>query len=261
LTVDCQLLTGVAESRWLRTEADMTSLQGKVAFVTGGSRGIGLAIARALVAEGVQVTVTGKDEARLSAARPRIESAGPALVETLRADVRSYAEVERAIGATAARFGGLDFIINNAGVGIFADVADMTPAQWSEVIDTNLTGVFHVCHAAIPHLRKRGGGFIINISSLAGKHAFTSAAAYCASKSGLNAFSEALMQEVRYDNIRVSYVMPGSVATGFSGGDESKGADWKISSEDVAGVVLSLLRHNPRSLPSRVELRPSKPRK
>src|SRR5207247_5310383 len=129
-----------------------------------------------------------------------------------------------------------------------------TPEQWSEVIDTNLTGVFYVCHAAIPHLRQRGGGSIINISSLAGKNAFTTAAAYCASKSGLNAFSEALIQEVRYDNIRVSYVMPGSVATGFSGGDETKGADWKIAPSDVADVVVNLLRHHPRSLPSRVEI-------
>ena len=237
------------------------AVNGKVAFVTGGSRGIGLAIARVLAAQGVQVAVTGKSQSHLSAARPKIEGAGPARVETLVADVRNYAEVERAIAATVSRFGGLDFVINNAGVGLFANVADMTPAQWSEVIDTNLTGVFHVCHAAIPHLRARGGGFIINISSLAGKNAFTTAAAYCASKSGLNAFSEALMQEVRYDNIRVSYVMPGSVATGFSGGDESRGADWKISGDDVAQVVLDLLEHDPRSLPSRVEIRPSKPKK
>ena len=110
----------------------------------------------------------------------------------------------------------------------------------------------------MPHLRRRGGGSIVNISSLAGKNPFAGAAAYCASKAGLNAFSEALMQEVRYDGIRVSYVMPGSVATGFSGGDESKGADWKIGPEEVAEVVLDLLRHNPRSLPSRVELRPSR---
>ena len=137
----------------------------------------------------------------------------------------------------------------------------MTPAEWAEVIDTNLTGVFHACRAALPHLRRRGGGFIINISSLAGKNPFAEGAAYCASKSGLNGFSEALMQEVRYDNIRVSYVMPGSVATGFSSGDASRGADWKISAEEVAEVVVNLLRHNPRSLPSRVELRPSKPRK
>jgi NAD(P)-dependent dehydrogenase (short-subunit alcohol dehydrogenase family) len=237
------------------------ALNGKVAFVTGGSRGIGLAIARALVADGAQLSVTGRNDAHLSAARPQIERAGPGAVETLQADVRRYADVERALAGTVARFGGLDIVINNAGVGIFADVADMSPEQWSEVIDTNLTGVFHVCHAAIPHLRRRGGGSIINISSLAGKNAFTTAAAYCASKSGLNAFSEALMQEVRYDNIRVSYVMPGSVATGFSGSDAQKGADWKIAPEDVANVVLDLLRQHPRSLASRVELRPSKPRK
>ena len=175
--------------------------------------------------------------------------------------MRSYTDIERAIAAAVSRFGGLDIVINNAGVGIFADVADMSADQWKEVIDTNLSGVFHVCHAAIPHLRRRGGGFIINISSLAGKNAFTTGAAYCASKAGLNAFSEALMQEVRYDGIRVSYVMPGSVATGFSSGDPSKGADWKIAPEDVAQVVLNLLQHPARSLPSRVELRPSKPRK
>ncbi len=237
------------------------SLTGKVGFVTGGSRGIGLAIARALVADGARVSVTGRSDAHLSAARPQIERAGPGAVETLQADVRRYADVERALAATVARFGGLDIVINNAGVGIFADVADMSPEQWAEVIDTNLTGVFNVCHAAIPHLRRGGGGAIINISSLAGKNAFTSAAAYCASKSGLNAFSEALMQEVRYDNIRVSYVMPGSVATSFSSGDPQKGADWKIAPEDVADVVLDLLHQHPRSLASRVELRPSKPRK
>ena len=239
----------------------MESLKGKVAFITGGSRGIGLAIARALVSEGVNVAVTGRSDAHLSAARPEIEGAGPGAVETLQGDVRRYADMERALAATVARFGGLDVVINNAGVGIFADVADMTPAQWSEVIDTNLTGVFNVCHAAIPHLRRRGGGFIINISSLASTNAFTTAAAYCASKAGLNAFSESLMQEVRYDNIRVSYVMPGSVATGFSSGDPSKGADWKIAPDEVADVILGLLHHHPRSLPSRVELRPSKPRK
>jgi 3-oxoacyl-[acyl-carrier protein] reductase len=235
------------------------SLTGKVAIVTGGSRGIGLAIAEALVAEGISVAVTGKSDAHLSAARTQIEQAGPGGVEALHADVRNYADVERAIEVTVARFGGLDFLINNAGVGIFADVADMTPAQWAEVIETNLTGVFNTCHAAIPEMRRRGGGFIINISSLAGKSAFPNGAAYCASKSGLNAFSEALMQEVRYDNIRVSYVMPGSVATEFSGGDAAKGAEWKVSAGEVAEVVVNLLHHPARSLPSRVELRPTRP--
>ncbi len=239
----------------------MDALRGKVAVVTGGSRGIGLAIARALVAEGVQVAITGRSAAHLSSARPSIEASGPGAVETLQADVRRYDEVKGAVGAAVARFGGLDILINNAGVGVFSDVGSMTPAQWAEVIDTNLTGVFNACHAALPHLRSRGGGFIINISSLAGKNPFAGGAAYCASKSGLNAFSEALMQEVRFDDIRVSYVMPGSVATGFSSGDETKGADWKIRPQEVAEVVVNLLRHDPRSLPSRVELRPSKPRK
>ncbi|HEX4346098.1 MAG TPA: SDR family NAD(P)-dependent oxidoreductase, partial [Vicinamibacterales bacterium] len=137
----------------------------------------------------------------------------------------------------------------------------MKPDQWSQIIDTNLTGVFNACHAAIPQMRARGGGYIINISSLAGKNAFVGAAAYCASKAGLNAFSEALMQEVRYDNIRVSYVMPGSVSTEFAGNDSSKGADWKISGDDVAAIVIDLLRSDPRSLASRVEVRPSRPKK
>ena len=239
----------------------MESLTGKVAIVTGGSRGIGLAIARALVADGAQVAVTGRSAAHLDGARRALEAAGPARVETLQADVKEYDAVARAVNAVVGRFGGLDILINNAGIGIFADVAAMTPEQWSDVIATNLTGVFNACHAALPHLKRRGGGFIINISSLAGKNPFAQAAAYCASKAGLNAFSEALMQEVRYDNIRVSYVMPGSVATAFSSGDESKGADWKIAPDEVGEVVVNLLRHNPRSLPSRVELRPSKPRK
>lgn len=239
--------------------AEMDSLRGKVALVTGGSRGIGLAIARALVAEGVSVSVTALRDASLSAARAKIESDGPAAVETLRADVRRYDEVERAIAATVGRFGGLDILVNNAGVGIFEDVAAMTPGQWSEIVDTNLTGVFNACHAAIPHLRRRGGGFIVNISSLSATNPFAHGAAYCASKAGLNAFSEALMQELRYDGIRVSYVMPGSVATEFAKGDASKGADWKVAPADVADVVLNLLRHPARSLPSRVEIRPTRP--
>jgi short-subunit dehydrogenase len=126
-------------------------------------------------------------------------------------------------------------------------------------MQTNLDGVFYCCHAAIPHLRRRGGGWIINISSLASKNPFTGAGAYCASKAGLNAFSEVLMQEVRHDNIRVSYILPGSVATGFaSRGDQGSG-EWKLTPEDVAQVVVDLIAHPARSLPSRVELRPSRP--
>ena len=235
------------------------TLSGKVAIVTGGSRGIGFAIAAGFVAEGMHVTVTGRDERHLDTARGRLAGAGPGTFDAVQADVRSYADVGRVVSGVVTRRGGMDVLVNNAGVGIFAHVADMTPEQWSAIIDTNLTGVYYCCHAVLPHLKARGGGYIVNISSLAGTNAFVGAAAYCASKAGLNSFSEALMQEVRHDNIRVSYVMPGSVATGFTGGDETRGADWKISGSDVAEVVIDLLRLPPRSMASRVELRPSRP--
>jgi len=239
----------------------MELLRGKVALVTGGSRGIGLAIARALVADGVQVAVTGRDASHLSAARPALDAAGPASVETLQADVRKPGDVARAVEATVARFGGIDILVNNAGVGIFKNVSEMSPEEWADIFDTNVAGMFYACRAALPHLKRRGGGSIINISSLASTSPFVGGAAYCASKAAVNAFSEALMQEVRYDNIRVSYVLPGSVATGFTDGDAQKGADWKIAPSEVADVVIGLLRHPARSLPSRVDLRPSRPRK
>jgi 3-oxoacyl-[acyl-carrier protein] reductase len=234
----------------------MSTLIGKTAIVTGGSRGIGLAIARALVTSDVNVMITGTKEKPLADAIS--ELGAMAMAQT--ADVRNYADVERAFSAAAARFGGIDILINNAGVGVFTPVANMSVEQWHSVIDTNLTGVFYCCRAVLPYLRRRGGGWIINISSLAGKNAFPEAAAYCASKSGLNAFSESLMQEVRHDGIRVAYVMPGSVNTAF-GGHETAGADWKLSPDDVAQVVVDLLEHPARSLPSRVEIRPAKPPK
>jgi 3-oxoacyl-[acyl-carrier protein] reductase len=233
-----------------------TFLEGKVALVTGGSRGIGEAVAAALLDRGASVVITGLDEGRLEQARRRL--APPERVAAVRADVRDLGQVRAALDHTVHRFGGLDILVNNAGIGRFVEVADMTPDDWHAVIDTNLTGVFYCCHEALPHLRRRGGGWIINLSSLAGRNAFPKAAAYCASKAGLNAFSEALMQEVRYDNIRVSYVMPGSVDTAFGGPGSGEG-DWKLSPGDVARVVVDLLAHDSRSLPSRVEIRPSKP--
>ena len=237
------------------------NLTGKVAVVTGGSRGIGLSVARALAARGASVVITGLNQSHLDEARSQL--GGTARVHVQRADVREPAGAESAVKSAVDTFGGLDILINNAGVGVFAPVADMTVDQWREVLETNLSGVFFCCHAAIPRMRQRGGGWIINISSLAGKNAFISGAAYCASKAGLNAFSEALMQEVRYDNIRVSYVMPGSVATGFARGTSPSGPaeDWKLSPDDVAQVVVDLIAHPARSLPSRVELRPSRPAK
>ena len=239
-----------------------------VALVTGGSKGIGLAIARALLARGMQVAITGRNEAdlrraaeSLGPAATRDASSGQATLLTVTADVRNEQDARRSVEETVRAFGGLDVLVNNAGIGRFAPVADMTIDVWREIIDTNLSGVFHYTHAALPELRRRGGGYIINISSLAGANAFVGGAAYCASKAGLNAFSESLMQEVRHDNIRVSYVMPGSVSTGFGDRGSSGEADWKLSPEDVAKVVVDLISHDARSLASRVELRPSRPRK
>ena len=238
-------------------------LSGQAALVTGGSRGIGLSIAKALLAAGAGVVVTGRDQSHLDQARAHLTraSAGGRL-EVLRADVRSAEAAAAAVKLAVDRLGRLDILVNNAGIGVFRNVDAMDEASWHEVLETNLTGVFLFCHAAIPALRERGG-WIINISSLASKNPFAGGAAYSASKAGLNAFSEALMHEVRHDGIRVSCVLPGSVATGFSGGTSPSGpADsWKLSPDDVAEAVIDLLAHPARSHPSRVELRPSRPPK
>ena len=228
--------------------------------MTGGSRGIGLAVAAALLEQGASVVISGLSQEHLDGARETLAAHADRL-EIVRADVRLRADVDRLVAAAVKRFGGVDILVNNAGIGAFANVADMSDDDWLRVIETNLTGVFYCCNAAIPQLRARGGGWILNISSLAGKNSFVGGAAYCASKAGLKAVSEALMQEVRHDGIRVSYVMQGSVATEFSRGGSTSGADWKLASEDVAQVVMDLLAHPDRSLPSRVELRPSRPPK
>ena len=240
------------------------NLAGKTAVVTGGSRGIGYAIAHALLAGGANVVITGtRQETIDDAVRALRAAAGQgAQVDGVRADVRRYAEIEQLMASTVKRFGGLDILINNAGVGLFRAVADMSVDEWHAVIDTNLSGVFYCCHAAIPHLRARGESWIINISSLAGKNAFVDGAAYCASKAALNQFSEALMQEVRHDGIRVSYVMPGSVSTDFGSAERGRAkSDWALQSEDIAQLVTDLISHPARSLPSRVEIRPSRPPK
>jgi len=230
------------------------TLSGKVAFITGGSRGIGLSTARALLGQGASVVITGTEQAHLDESAAALGGG----VLAIRADVREYAQVEAALGQAVARFGGLDILVNNAGVGVFRSVADTSVDEWRRVIDTNLSGVFYCCHAALPYLKARGGGWIVNISSLASKNAFVNGAAYCASKSALNAFSEALMQEVRYDGVRVAYVLPGSVNTGFGGLPNTK-SEWALMPADVAEVIVDLIAHPTRSLPSRVEIRPAQP--
>ena len=232
-------------------------LSDRTAVVTGGSRGIGFAVARALLQQGANVVITGtRDSVEKAADDLRRDTLADRVVG-IKADVRSYSAVEAVFAAAAERFGRVDVLVNNAGVGAFTPVADMTLDDWHKVIDTNLTAVFYCCRAALPHLRRQGG-WIINISSLASKNPFVNGAAYCASKAALNAFSESLMQEVRYDGIRVAYVLPGSVNTGFGGLSNTK-AEWALMPEDVAEVVTDLIAHPGRSLPSRVEIRPAQP--
>jgi 3-oxoacyl-[acyl-carrier protein] reductase len=235
----------------------------RVSVVTGGTRGIGLAIAEALLKQGDAVAITGTSTQTVNRAADRLRrlAGGDDRVIAAVCDVRDPAAVERTFDEIAEKAGGLDVLINNAGVGVGGPIADLSHDEWNRIIGINLTGVFHCCKAAIPHLRRRSGGWIISISSLASKNPFAGGAAYAASKVALNAFSEALMQELRHENIRVSYVLPGSVATEFSGRAPTAGADWRLQPDDVAQVVVDLLAYPARSLPSRVEIRPSRPQK
>jgi 3-oxoacyl-[acyl-carrier protein] reductase len=232
----------------------------KVAVITGGSRGIGLATARTLLHRGVRVAITATSDATLRSATNELEKiSGSGAILAIRADVRSASDVEQAFSTVARQFGGIDIVVNNAGIGLYRPVADMTIEEWRQVMDTNVSGVFHGCRAAVPHMRMRGGGWIINISSLASTSPFAEAAAYCASKAAVNAFTEAFMHEVRHDGIRVACVLPGSVRTDFMGRPASASDDWKLAPDDVAQVVADLIAHPTRSLPSRVEIRPARP--
>lgn len=235
------------------------TMRGKVALVTGSSRGIGYAIARSLVADGARVMLSARDPDRLEAAVHRLNRAGPGEVRGAPCDVRRYGEVQELIRQTVAAFGGLDILVNNAGVGGFGRVSELPVELWDQVLGTNLSGAFYCCREAIPHLRARGGGWIVNIASLAGKNAMADGAAYCASKFGLVGLSESVMLDVRHDNIRVTCLMPGSVATEFNDRRPSEADGWKIQPEDIGQIVLDLLRTPARTLPSRVEIRPTRP--
>jgi len=234
-------------------------LKNRTAIVTGGTKGIGRAIAEALLREGISVCISARHQTDLDEAVAELSKLGRAI--GFAGDVRDYDQVKALVSHTARELGGLDILVNNAGIGIFETVEETSPEDFRAVLETNLFGVFYCCHEAIPQMKKRGGGYIINISSLAGANPHPRMAAYNASKFGLNGFSEALMQEVRHDNIKVSYIMPGSVNTEFGGDSPSDAKSWQLTSQDIARVVVDLLRHDDRSLPSRVEIRPSKPPK
>ncbi len=239
-------------------EMDLT---GKAAIVTGGSKGIGRAIAEALVQVGVDVCISARKRSEIDETVASLASLKQGRVTGIVGDVRDHSQVKAVFERTISQFGGVDILINNAGIGTFAKVEEMAPDDFRAVLETNLFGVYYCCHEAIPLMKQRGGGYIINISSLAGTNAHPQMAAYNASKFGLNGFSEALMQEVRHDGIKVSYIMPGSVNTEFGDDAPSDEKSWQLQPNDVARVVIDLLHHDERSLPSRVEIRPSKPPK
>jgi NAD(P)-dependent dehydrogenase (short-subunit alcohol dehydrogenase family) len=240
----------------------MENLQGKLALVTGGTRGIGRAIAARLITEGAEVTISGRHPETVDKAVAELRDSGK--VFGVAADIRRADQVKAMFEAVDRQFGGLDILINNAGEGVFRKTAEMTLEEWHRNIDLNLNGAFYCAHEALARFRSRGGGFIVNISSLAGRNAFSGGAAYNASKFGLNGFTEALMLDHRYDNVRVSAILPGSVDTDFSGDAEKphgQDTSWKVAPEDVAEVVALVLKMPPRTMVSRVEVRPSKPRK
>lgn len=240
----------------------MESLAGKIAIVTGGTRGIGRAIAERLLREGSSVAICGRKQPSVDRAVAEMSQLGD--VCGFAADITRASQVEHLFAQVDARSGGPDILVNNAGEGVFRRVGDMTLDEWHRNIDLNLNAAFYCAHAAVARFARRGGGFIINISSLAGKNAFSGGAGYNASKFGLNGFSEALMLDHRYDNVRVCSVMPGSVATGFRGGEAGPSAidtAWKVAPEDVAEVVAMVLRMPARTMVSQVEMRPSKPKK
>ena len=236
------------------------NLENKIAVVTGGTKGIGFSTAESLLRAGAKVFICARNKHELKRALEKLSGTGQ--VEGEVCDVRSEKQVGMMLDECLRVFGGVDILINNAGVGFIGNtVEEMSPDDFRQTLETNLFGVFYSCHYAIPLMKKRGGGYIINISSLAGQNAHPRMAAYNASKFGLNGFSEALMQEVRADNIKVSYICPGSVNTEFGGDQVSPEKSWQLQPEDIAQTILNLLSMDERALPSKIEIRPSNPPK
>jgi 3-oxoacyl-[acyl-carrier protein] reductase len=237
------------------------SIRDKKAIVTGSSKGIGFAVAKALLAEGADVVLCGRQQKGLDRALEELKSVSGGKASGFAADVSNSREVADLFNFADEELGGLDYLINNAGIGVFRATGELRVEEWDRVIATNLSGAFYCSREAIERFHVRKSGWIVNISSLAGRNPFAGGAAYNASKFGLNGFSEAMMLDHRNDNIRVSYVMPGSVDTGFSGHEPETKSEWKIAPEDVGQIVLDILKMPTRTLISRVEVRPSRPQK
>ncbi|TMM53389.1 SDR family oxidoreductase [Maribacter algarum] len=230
----------------------------KTAYITGGSKGIGLGIADALVNEGINVAISARTEGDLKIAGERLKAIGKGEVLSIQSNVRNFADEEKAVQKVIDTWGRLDYCIANAGIGKFSSIDEMSVEDWNSVVDINLTGVFHTVKAAIPAL-KSSKGYIITMASLAGTNFFLEGAAYNASKFGLVGFSQAIMLDLRPYEIKVTTIMPGSVATFINGQTPSEKDDWKIQPEDIGQMVIDLVKMNPRTLPSKVEVRPTVP--
>jgi 3-oxoacyl-[acyl-carrier protein] reductase len=232
----------------------------RVALVTGGTRGIGEAIARRLVNDGFVVYISGSTEGSTRAALDRFTKENLA-IRGFAADARKEEDQKRLVESVAREGGRLDVLVNNAGLGHFAPVDRLTPDQFREVLEVNLFGAYYAVHYGAPLMKKNGGGFIVNIASLAAVNPFAGGSAYNASKFGLLGFSEAAMLDLRHDGIRMATVLPGSVATQFGHPASSRESSWMLQPEDVAEAVADLVRFPERAIPSRIDLRPSKPPK
>ena len=229
----------------------------KTALITGGSKGIGYGIAEAMLKEKFSVAITGRNENALNQAVEKLKTSGGEVMG-IACDVRDYSAQQKVVEQIVKKWKSLDVLIANAGVGNFAPIDEMTIDQWQQTIDTNLTGVFYSIKASVDALKK-SKGYIITISSLAGTNFFATAAAYNASKFGLTGFTQAVMLDLRKYGIKVSTIMPGSVATDFDGMLSKTGESWKIQIEDLGQMVVDMLKLNPRTLPSKIEVRPSLP--
>ena len=238
----------------------MKSLKEKVALITGGSKGIGYGIAEALLNEGINVAITSRSEVSAKDAANSLNSNTSNIAKAIgiKADVRDYKSQQNAVKIVLNHFNQLDIVIANAGIGHFASIEDLTVEQWQETIDTNLTGAFYSIKASVDALKK-SEGYYITISSLAGTNFFAKGSAYNASKFGLTGFTQSVMLDLRQAGIKVSTIMPGSVATYFNGHIPDENDAWKIQSEDIGELVVDLLKMNPRTLPSKIEVRPSMP--
>ncbi|MCL5774368.1 MAG: SDR family NAD(P)-dependent oxidoreductase [Firmicutes bacterium] len=234
-------------------------LENKIAIVTGAGSGIGKAASLLLGAEGVKVAAAARTEADIEKTIREINSAGGEAVG-IKVDVRKFESAENMIRIARERYGRIDFLVNCAGVGRFGNVTDFDIKEWEDVIGTNLTGVFNCCKAVLPVMIEQQDGYIINIASLAGKTGLAGRSAYCASKFGVVGFSESLMLEVRSYGIKVSTISPGSVNTGFGRTPYEKDS-WKLEAEDVADLIVNLLKTNPKCLISDMEMRALKPEK